>query len=262
MNNSPIGIFDSGVGGLTVLSELQKLLPHESFIYVADQTYAPYGKRTKKEIKERSIKITNFLLSKKAKIIIVACNTATIQSIERLRRSFTLPVIGVVPVIKTAAEKTKTKKIAVFATPATTNSAYLTFLIQKYAKDLIVYKNGATGLENLIEEGDLANPKIEKILKEHLLPLKNEGVDVIALGCTHYPFLKNRMQEIVGPEILILDSGGAVARNTKRVLTDINDLSLAKKRKDWYYTTGEVNKFQNIVKELLSTEIVAEHINI
>lgn len=260
--NSPIGVFDSGVGGLTVLSELQKLLPGESFIYIADQKYIPYGTKSQDEVRSRALSLAKFLEEKNVKIIVVACNTATVAAIKALRKMCTVPVIGIVPVIKTAAEKTKTKKIAVFATPITTKSSYLTLLIKKFADGAFVYKNGATGLENLVEEGNLTNPKIETILKEHLLPLKASGVDVIALGCTHYPFLKEKMQEIVGKDILILDSGGAAARQTKRILKEINALSLAKANKDWYYTTGDANTFQAVVEKLLGKKIHAKHIGI
>ncbi|MFI5265155.1 MAG: glutamate racemase [Candidatus Levyibacteriota bacterium] len=264
MGNRPIGVFDSGVGGLTVLVELQTQLPKESFIYIADQKYIPYGTKSRSTVKARALALATFLEEKNVKIIVVACNTATVIAIDALRKECPVPIIGIVPVIKTAAEKTKTKKIAVFATPATTKSAYLTRLIKKFADGAYVYKNGATRLEDLIETGDLTNPKIERILKKHLLLLKKAGVDVIALGCTHYPFLKDRMQKIVGKNILILDSGGAAARQTKRVLEEeeIKALSLAKKSKDWYYTTGDASAFQNVVKKLLGKKIHAVHIDL
>lgn len=261
-NKQPIGIFDSGVGGLTVLVELKKLLPQESFIYIADQKYIPYGNKSQNKIKVRALTLAKFLEKKNVKIIVVACNTATVISIDALRKACTVPIIGVVPVIKTAAERTTTKKIAVFATPATTTSAYLTMLIQKFADGTFVYKNGATRLEDLIETGDLTNPKIDTILKEHLLPLKKNGVDVIALGCTHYPFLKDHIQKVVGKNILILDSGGAAARQTKRVLEGIKKLSLAKESKDWYYTTGDANTFQSVVKKLLGENVNAIYLEL
>ncbi len=142
MNRNPIGIFDSGVGGLTILKEIKKLLPNESLIYVGDQAYLPYGYKNKKLLIERCTKIVDFLLKNKVKIIVVACNTATIQAIDSLRKKYSVPIIGVAPVIKTLSKESKTRKVAVFATPSTIKSAYLKNLIQGYAKDLTVYKKG------------------------------------------------------------------------------------------------------------------------
>ncbi|MGE5041654.1 MAG: glutamate racemase [Candidatus Levyibacteriota bacterium] len=258
----PIGIFDSGVGGLSILSELKKILPYESFIYVADQAYVPYGSKTRAQIVKRSIKITDFLIQKEAKLIVVACNTATISSIQIIRKKFSTPIIGVVPVVKTAAERTKTKKIAVFATPATAKSKQLQKLIRDYAQNVMVCKNGSSGLEKFIEAGEIHNPQITELLNKHLLPLKDGGVDVIALGCTHYPFLKQEMQKIVGDKIQILDSGGAVARHAKRILEHNETLSHAKEGKDWYYTTGEANAFSKTIQKLLGKTVEAVHVKI
>jgi glutamate racemase len=262
MQNRPIGVFDSGVGGLTILSDLQKLLPHEQYIYVADQAFAPYGKMSLKELQERTEKITSFLLSKQCKIIVIACNTATVSTVKELRKKFKAPIIGIVPVIKVLAKVSKTKKTAVFATPATIKSIYLDLLISEFGKGINVKKEGETGLETLIEAGDIESSKITGILKKHLLPLKNSGVDTIALGCTHYPFLRKQMQEILGAKVKILDSGGAVARQTKRVLEAENLLSLEKHRKDWYYTTGESLQFDAVVKKLTGKNIISIHIRI
>lgn len=261
MQQSPIGIFDSGVGGLTILSEIQKLLPQESFIYVADQRHAPYGEKTKLEIQKRALTISHFLLKKNVKLIVIACNTSTIASINTLRRRFKIPIIGVVPVVKRAAETTNTKKIAVFATPSTIRSAYLQKLIKNFAPNAEVLRDGATGLEKLIEMSDLKDEKIQHTLVKHLLPLKEKGVDVIALGCTHYPFVKKQIQKIVGKNILVLDSGGAVARQTKRILEAENALA-EKKGKDWYYTTGNKEDFDIVVKKLTGKKISTEQIHI
>ncbi len=262
MNDRPIGVFDSGVGGLTILSELQKLLPNESFIYVADQAFAPYGKRSITELQTRTKAVSEFLISKHAKIIVVACNTASTTSLKELRKTFKKPIIGVVPVIKYLTEHSKTRKAAVFATPVTIKSIYMDLLISKFGKDLKVHKVGDSGLEHLIEEGDLENPKIKTALKKHLLPLKTEGVDAIALGCTHYPFLKAQMEEILGPDIQVFDSGGAVARHTKRILEAENLLALEKSGKDWYYTTGDSLKLDDVVFKLTNKTIRSVHTRI
>ncbi|MBP7832238.1 MAG: glutamate racemase [Candidatus Levybacteria bacterium] len=262
MQDRPIGVFDSGVGGLTILLELQKLLPNERFIYVADSAFAPYGKRSITELQTRTKSITEFLISKHAKIIVVACNTASISSIKVLRKQFKKPIIGVVPVVKYLSEYSKTKKVAILATPVTIKSIYLDLLISEFGKGLTIYKEGGTGLEELVEQGDLNNPKIKATLKKHLIPLKKQGIDALALGCTHYPFLKTQMEEILGPDIKVFDSGGAVARQTKRVLTVENFLSLEKLDKDWYYTTGDSSKFDGVVKQLTGVTIKSEHTRI
>jgi len=254
MNNQPIGIFDSGVGGLSVLRELKNLLPSETFVFVADQKNVPYGGKTKNQLTGFSDKIVNFLVNqKKVKAIVIACNTSTVYSIDHLRSKYKIPIIGTVPVIKTIAKLTKTGKTAVFSTPATAKSPYLSELINKFAGEVIVYKIGGTGLEDLVEEGDLKNPKIDKVLHESLFPLKEKGVDALALGCTHYPFLRDQIEAIVEPKMVIVDSGGAVARRTKEVLTKENLLGNLHSN-DYFYTTGDVAKFKKALKNLLDLD--------
>ena len=262
MNNKPIGIYDSGVGGLSVLREIKKTLPLESFIYVADQKYVPYGGKTKAELHKLSSNIVKFLISQKVKIVVIACNTSTVYSISFLRKKFSLPIIGTVPVIKTLAKLTKTKKTAVFSTPATAKSPYLTGLINKFAKGIKVYRIGGTGLEELVEEGNIKSKKINKILKIFLSPLKLKKVDVIALSCTHYPFLRDQIEAIIGDSVQIVDSGGAVARRTREILTN-NKILANKKSKDYYYTTGDKKRFKRALNSLLGEEKrLVKHINL
>lgn len=250
--NNPIGVFDSGVGGLSILRELKKNLPSETFIFVADQKNVPYGGKTKEQLIKFSDRIVGFLVNqKKVKAIVIACNTSTVYSIGYLRSKYKIPIIGTVPVIKTIAKLTKSRKTAVFSTPATAKSQYLSDLIKKFAKGITVYKIGGTGLEELIETGDLDNKKIDKILHESLAPLLKKDVDAIALGCTHYPFLKDKIQKIVGKNVQVVDSGGAVARRTKEVLIKENLLGNYKLREDYFYTTGNVVKFKKALKNLL-----------
>ena len=250
MDKRPIGIFDSGVGGLSILRDVQKLLPLENFIFIGDQGNMPYGGKTREQLQSYADKIMAFLVSKNVKAVIIACNTATVYAIDFLREKYQVPIIGTVPVVKTIANITKTKKVAVFSTPATTKSPYLQDLINKFAPNVTVYKIGGTGLEELIESGDLENKQIDKILHESLEPLLKKNVDVIALGCTHYPFLRDKIEKIVGKNVQGVDSGGAVARRTKVIL--INNQILGNKRTDdSYYTTGDKNKFAKAVKALL-----------
>jgi glutamate racemase len=161
-----------------------------------------------------------------------------------------MPIVGTVPVVKTISNLTKTGKTAVFSTPATSKSPYLTDLINKFAPNVTVYKIGGTGLEELIETGDLQNKQIDKILHHFLEPLLEKRVDAIALGCTHYPFLTNQIQAIVGKNVQVVDSGGAVARRTKAVLAH-NQILSNRRKEDFYYTTGDQQKFRKALKNLL-----------
>jgi len=253
MDNRPIGIFDSGVGALTILQEAKKLLPLENFIVVADQGHVPYGGKTQQQLQSYTDRILAFLVHKDVKAVIIACNTATVYAIDFLREKYKIPIIGTVPVVKTIANLTKTKKTAVFSTPATAKSPYLQKLIKKFAPGITIYKIGGTGLEELVETGNLKSKEIDKILHESLEPLLKKNVDAIALGCTHYPFLRDKIQKIVGKKVQIVDSGGAVARRTKVILTN-NKILGNKRTEDFYYTTGDKQKFAKAVKSLLKKD--------
>lgn len=261
MNNQPIGVFDSGVGGLSILSEIQKLLPYETFIFVADQAYIPYGGKTKEELLNRVRRILKFFESKKVKVVVMACNTATVYTIDEMRKVFDFPVIGTVPVVKTIANITKTGKTAVFSTPSTAQSQYLKDLIQKFASNVSVKIIGGSNLEELVEEGKVDNKETIDILQKHLIPLVEDGVDAIALGCTHYPFLRQEIQKIVGKNVAVVDSGGAVARRLKFVLEHEGLLS-GQKRKNMYYTTWDNQKFERVASKLLNKKIEAEQVRL
>ena len=261
MKNNPIGVFDSGVGGLSVLRELHKLLPQENFVYLADQKYMPYGSKSTKELLIRVASILIFFQQKNVKVVVMACNTATIFTIEEMREKFRFPILGVVPVIKTVSLASKTGVIAVFATPTTSKSEYLNELIVKYADNKTVIRVGETHLEDLIENGETDSEEVLGILNKELKPLLKKNVDAIALGCTHYPFVKDQIQHIVGKDVLVADSGGAVARRLKQVLENERLLSESKNN-DEYYTTGERQKFENVANKLLGGTIEAEHIEL
>lgn len=263
MDNRPIGIFDSGVGGLSVLLEIKKLLTNEKFIFVADQAFMPYGKKTKEELVDRVSKIMEFFQARETKAVVSACNTATVYTIAEMREKFNIPLIGTVPVIKTLAKLSKTKKAAVFSTPGTTKSPYLAELITKFSPDTEIIKIGGANLEELVEEGDLESPEIIAVLQKELPPLVAQNVDAIALGCTHYPFLRDKIQAIVGPEVEVVDSGGAIARRLKEVLTNNGILSDKRISPDEYYTTADENKFHRVAEKLMQTKIPqAQHIDL
>lgn len=262
MDNRPIGIFDSGVGGLSVLLEVQKLLPKEPFVYIGDQAYVPYGAKSKEELIERVTKVMDFFLSKNMKAVIIACNTATVYTIDEIRKYYSIPIIGTVPVIKTLATITKSRKTAVFSTPATAKSTYLDDLIRKYAPNIEVLKIGGSGLEELIEEGNLEASEIETVLITSLTPLVESGVDAIALGCTHYPFVKERIKKIVGKDVAVVDSGEAIARQTRVILENNKALS-SEKKENRYYTTGNAQKFKQVSERLTKTKLKnVEHITL
>ena len=219
----PIGVFDSGIGGLSVLKEIHQLLPHESLIYVGDSAHAPYGDRSANFVKQRSIAISDFLLDKGVKAIVIACNTATAESAELLRERFDVPVIGLEPAIKPAAKLSKSGIIGVLATQRTISSERLLGLTERFAKDKKVLAQACPGLVEQVEACELNDAKTDALLKKYILPLLSQGVDALILGCTHYPFLLPAIQKIVGEEIEILETGRPVAEQLKRVL-EINQL--------------------------------------
>ncbi len=214
----PIGIFDSGVGGLSIWKEIHKLLPKESTIYLADSKNAPYGDKPQKRIIEFSMKNSEALIKKGCKIIVVACNTATTNAISILRKNYNLPFIGIEPATKPAAINTSTGKIGILATKGTLISDLFSNTSQKYAGQVKIFETIGEGLVPIVESGNLNNAK--PLLEKYLLPMVNEGVDNIVLGCTHYPFLIPLIKEIIPKNISIIDSGKAVAQQAKNILLD------------------------------------------
>lgn len=254
MNNNPIGLFDSGVGGLSVLLEIKKLLPRESYVFLADQLHNPYGAKTKKQLENLAGRITKFLLSHDIKLLVVACNTATCYALDYLRANFTVPIVGVVPAIKPAAVLSKTGKIAVMSTPATAKSAYLSKLITQYAPNSQVLKLGCDGLEESIEYLDQG--KIDELVRIYAQKISSFGSDVIVLGCTHFPFIKDRLQKKIR-NVQIIDSGQAIARRVNDMLTESNLLATTKSE-DLYYTTADPQKFAKVSSILLGTQVTAQ----
>ncbi len=216
--SAPIGIFDSGLGGLSVLREVRQQLPAEDVVYYADNAYCPYGSRTAEEIRTRSGAITTALLERDAKIVVVACNTASSVAISHLRERFDVPFIGLEPAVKPAVQLTRTGKVAVLATPRTVTGERLRRLIHAYAREVEVYTVPAPGLVELVETGTLSGEQVQLALRPLLEPLLARGVDTIVLGCTHYPFLRREIETFVGPTITVIDSGAAIARRTREVL--------------------------------------------
>lgn len=222
----PIGIFDSGLGGLSVYREVRALLPNEDVVYYADCGFCPYGTRPPSEINERSEIISRLLLEHDAKVIVVACNTASSVAIWHLRETFPgVSFIGLEPAVKPAVERTRSGKVGVLATPRTVAGERLRWLIERFANGVEVHSVAATGLVELVEAGVLTGDAVEEALRPLLDPMVEVGVDEIVLGCTHYPFLRDEIERYVGNSVEVIDSGLAIARRTQFLLEEAGALS-------------------------------------
>jgi glutamate racemase len=226
MNNNtkkPIGIFDSGIGGTSIFKEIHSLLPNENCIYLADSKNAPYGNKSESEILQLSIKNTELLLNKGCKLIVVACNTATTNAISYLRSNYDAPFIGIEPAIKPAALNTQTKAIGILATKGTLSSHLFHKTTNLYASGIKVIEQIGEGIVPLIESGLLASDEMKALLKTYLKPMLEANIDYLVLGCTHYPYLIPILSKMLTANVKIIDSGLAVAKQTKSILTS-NDL--------------------------------------
>jgi len=214
----PIGIFDSGIGGTSIWNEIQTLLPLEDTIYLADSKHAPYGEKSPEEILALCIKNTEFLIANNCKLIVVACNTATTNAIQYLRKNYAIPFIGIEPAIKLAALQTLSNTIGVLATKGTLSSALFTETAAKIDEKITLVEQVGEGLVTLIEQGQLNSSATTALLHTYLQPMLAQQIDCLVLGCTHYPYLIPQIQQIVGAHVQIIDSGAAVAKQTKAVL--------------------------------------------
>jgi len=222
MSKNPIGIFDSGVGGTSIWKEIHSLLPNENTIYLADSNNAPYGTKTRDEIIELSIKNTELLVNLGCKIIVVACNTATTNAIDTLRKMFSIPIIGIEPAIKPAALQTQSKSIGVLATKGTLSSQLFSNTSNEYTDNISVIEVIGEGLVPLIEDGNINTKTTNLLLKKFLEPMLNKHIDYLVLGCSHYPYLIPQIEKILPKHVKIIDSGEAVARQTKNILKKHN----------------------------------------
>jgi glutamate racemase len=252
--NQAIGIIDSGVGGLSIASKLIEKLPNESFIYLADSKNCPYGEKTSEEIYNLTQKMVNFLLKKDIKLLVIACNTITVTSIQKLRQDYPkLPIVGIVPVLKTAAERTKNGKIGIFSTNITANSKYQKDLIEKFAANCQVVNVGSSSLVSLIEKQDFK--EVDNVLKQELEVFANSGIDILALGCSHFSLIKDKIQAYL-PDVLILDSGVAVSNQVEKILQHNNLLSDNKDPNYNFYTTGNLEQIEYFLDKLTKKAII------
>ena len=237
INKNPIGLFDSGIGGTSIWRAIHELMPNENTIYLADSKNAPYGQKTKEEIIALCEKNTELLLEMNCKIIVVACNTATTNAIKELRAKYNVPFIGIEPAIKPAANNSKTQTIGILATKGTLNSALFSDVVKSYTNTKIIEQIGY-GLVELIEDGEIDSPKMNHLLEEYLQPMVNANIDYLVLGCSHYPYLIPQIKKIIPASIQIIDSGEAVARQTKIVLQEKVGFNSDTNSKQLFLTNG------------------------
>ena len=246
-----IGVFDSGVGGLSVLQEIRKILPNENLTYLADAGHLPYGNKSDEYIRERGLKAVSFLVEAGAKAIVVACNTATALSVAQLRTQFHTPIIAMEPAVKPALKQTENGKVGVLATEGTLQSQRYATLVSRFAKNNHVFAQACPGLVEQIEKGELTGTATESLVQRYTEALIHKDVDVIVLGCTHYPFLKPLIESIAGESVAVIDSGAPVAQQLAhqlniRKLSDSN----ATPGNEQFWTTGTTEQMLPLLKLL------------
>jgi len=259
MENCPIGVFDSGIGGLTVLRELIAELPDEDFIYFADSKNAPYGPRTVKDVTELSSKIVKFLVAKGCKIVVIACNTATAAAVNTMRREFRIPIVGLEPAVKPACLKTRTRHVGVLATEGTFRGAHFKNTSDKYRKYVSLHLEIAKELVELAERGIFNGNEVDQIIEKYINPLKQNNVDHIVLGCTHYPFFRPVIERIAGESVKIIDSSEAIARRTKDILMTTNTMRTENAHRTIrMYSSDSPEKLSEIAKLYIGCEFSIE----
>lgn len=253
----PIGVFDSGVGGLSVLNAIRQELPFQPVIYLADQAHVPYGSRSLEEVRTFSEAITRYLLSQGASLIVVACNTASAAALHSLRQAFPrVPFVGMEPAVKPAAEHTQSGVVGVLATPATFQGALYASVVERFAQNVRLLQDTCPGLVAQIEVGCLDGPETRRILESALHPMLQQNIDTVVLGCTHYPFVIPLIKDIVGPNVRVIDPAPAVARQVGRLLpaNDVVRLQEVKaaqaKGALRFQTTGDLSQFQSMLLKL------------
>ena len=263
VSNSPIGIFDSGVGGISVLRAIREQMTHESVIYFGDQGHIPYGSRPMEQIRSFSEAITNFLLEKNAKIIVVACNTASAAALKYLREKFPdVKFVGMEPAVKPAAEHTHTGMVGVLATPATFQGALYASVVERFANGVELLQDTCPGLVQQIEKGKLDGAETRRILEDALLPMLEKNIDTVVLGCTHYPFVIPLIQQIVGNKVRVIDPAPAVARQIRRLLEAAEMRSASKSKGELkFYTSGDPALLKSILPLLLGESGEVEKVN-
>jgi glutamate racemase len=258
----PVGIFDSGVGGLSVAAEIRRALPAEDLLYVADTAYAPYGDRPLEQVRERALAIGHYLENAGAKLLVAACNTATAAALERLREVLTIPVVGLEPAVKTGVALTQNRKVGVMATAGTLKSERFARLVRSHARGVEIVAQPCPGLADLIEAGHLEDEELRACLEELTQPLRRVGVDTVVLGCTHYPFVAGALARILGPRVELVDSAPAIARRTDQLLKDAGQRAPAGPATFRLLTTGNAEKVGTVVRRLWTEPVEVSGVTI
>ncbi len=256
-----IGVFDSGVGGISVLQEIRVLLPREDLFYVADSGHVPYGSKPDAFIRERSLRISSWLLEQGAKAIVVACNTATAAAAAALRSTYDVPIVAMEPAIKPAVAATRSGIVGVLATVNTTRSERLTSLIERFGRGVTILTQPCPGLVEQIEAGQLDTPATRELLQRYVQPLLQRGADTLVLGCTHYPFLRPLLADIAGADVALIDTGAAVARRTTQVLGERGLLRAEGAGIERFWSSGDLDLAEQVIGGyLLGRPVVVGHL--
>jgi glutamate racemase len=259
-SDSPIGVFDSGVGGLSVIRSICQQMSSEDVIFFADQEHVPYGLRPLAEVKAFSGSITQFLLELRVKVVVVACNTASAAALQQLRKVFPdTPFVGMEPAVKPAAETTRTGVVGVLATPATFQGTLYASVVERFANQVTLVQDTCPGLVQQIERGELNAFETRRILESALIPMLKQGIDTVVLGCTHYPFVIPLIRQIVGADVRVIDPAPAVARQTAHVLEKTGKLREGPGH-GWLkiYTSGDLFRLQNLLPNLIDESAVVQ----
>jgi len=255
MKEQPVGFLDSGIGGLSVVKEVKKLLPRENIEYFADNQHQPYGEKNQSELIKFTFQIISFLLKKKIKICVIACNTATAASLKKAREYFPIPIIGVIqPAVQDAIKKTLNKKIGIIATEFTTKNGAYPKEIKKVAPEIKVFSNFCPKFVSIVETGKFTTPETYEIAREYLKPLKDAQIDTLILGCTHYSFLKRVISDIMGSGVILIDPSVSTSLTLKEVLIQKGISKEEGKSKENYYTTSLTEKVKKTAKIILNSD--------
>jgi len=252
MNSGSIGVFDSGVGGLTVLRAIHQQHPNENVLYLADQSHVPYGPRTLEEVRQFSESITRYFIQQGVKLVVVACNTASAAALHHLRKTFpAIPFVGMEPAVKPAAEQTESGVVGVLATPATFQGELYASVVERFAHGVRILQSTCPGLVEQIEQGNLDGKETQNILNQALDPMLKASIDTIVLGCTHYPFVIPLIKRITGPQVRVIDPAPAIARQVGRLLDEHQLRNLEEdKGQTTYLTSGDQGKFQQFLRQM------------
>lgn len=260
--STPVGIFDSGIGGLSVAREIRRELPAEHLLYLADSAYVPYGDRTVEEVRARTLAAGRYLRERGAKVLVVACNTASGAALELLREHLDIPVVGLEPAVKPAVATSRNGRVGVMATVGTLRSERYARLVEAYSNGSRVIAQPCPGLADLIEDGHLDDDELRARLAEFAAPLREAGVDTVVLGCTHYPFVRAQIEAALGPGVQLLDSGPAIARQTARVLRERGALEPAGAGSLHLLTTGDAADVASVAARIWGEPLPVEHLDV